>query len=252
MDKDHLAAAPEQHGELPEPVAWLYQHKTIASKSACVVKRMDSKIAGADEWWEMPVFTAEQLRTAIAAERERNPWRMVIDDALVTAHLDVATDDPYDDLNRLLDWHYDIWLDPAVSSDAQALIDRGAAASEAELSTLRTVMIAAAEEIAAHWDAHCDAEGYGPQNLIRRLEEGIQSEYGYTAGRFAELQAELSTLRQQLERTRPAPLSDERIVKVFLRAASDRAGFVTLEAGKPSVYMVDIVRMVERALFEGE
>lgn len=51
--------------------------------------------------------------------------------------------------------------------------------------------------------------------------------------------------------TRPAPLSDERIAKV-LRAAADRARFVTLKAGTPSVYMVDIVRMVERELFEGE
>lgn len=72
------------------------------------------------------------------------------------------------------------------------------AAKGAELSKMRTVMVAAAEEIAAHWDAHCDAEGYGPQNLMRRLEEGIPSEYGYTAGRFAELQAELSALREQL------------------------------------------------------
>lgn len=54
---------------------------------------------------------------------------------------------------------------------------------------LRTVMIAAAEEIHAHWAAHCDAEGYGPVNLMHRLEEGIPSEYGYTAGAFAALKA---------------------------------------------------------------
>lgn len=72
-------------------------------------------------------------------------------------------------------------------------------AERAKSAALKTVMIAAAEEIAAHWDAHCDAEGYGPQNLMRRLEEGIPSEYGYTAGRFAEMQDELSTLRGQLE-----------------------------------------------------
>ena len=64
------------------------------------------------------------------------------------------------------------------------------ASQAAELANCKTVMIAAAEEIAAHWDAHCDAEGYGPQNLQRRLEEGIPAEYGYTAGAFATLRAE--------------------------------------------------------------
>lgn len=195
MEKDLTAV---QHGELPEPSPEVVEAYLRANEEYW--RRIDDEPTKLGKWRNGTVqeATAYALRTAIAAERERNPWRMVMDDALVTAHLGVATDDPYDDLNRLLDWHHVIWLDPAVSSDAQALIDRGAAASEAELSTLRTVMIAAAEEIAAHWDAHCDAEGYGPQNLIRRLEEGIPSEYGYTAGRFAELQAELSTLRQQL------------------------------------------------------
>jgi hypothetical protein len=37
---------------------------------------------------------------------------------------------------------------------------------------LRTVMLAAHDEITEHWDAHCDAEGYGPQNLVRHLKEG--------------------------------------------------------------------------------
>ena len=68
----------------------------------------------------------------------------------------------------------------------------------AEPAALKTVMIAAAEEIAAHWDAHCDAEGYGPQNLLRRLKAGIPSEYGYTAGAFAELKAERDALRAEL------------------------------------------------------
>lgn len=84
------------------------------------------------------VFTVTQLRTyateyARAALASRDAeiaklkgWRDAIDEALVVAHIGVATE-PYDDLNRLLDWHHDVWLDPAVSSDAQALIDRGAA-----------------------------------------------------------------------------------------------------------------------------
>lgn len=60
----------------------------------------------------------------------------------------------------------------------------------AEAAELRSVMIAAAEEIQAHWPAHCDAEGYGPANLMRRLEDGIPSQYAYTAGDFERLRAE--------------------------------------------------------------
>lgn len=64
-----------------------------------------------------------------------------------------------------------------------------------ENADLKTVMVAAAEEIQAHWSAHCDAEGYGPANLMRRLEEGIPSEYGYTAGTFERLTKERDALR---------------------------------------------------------
>lgn len=67
---------------------------------------------------------------------------------------------------------------------------------------LKTVMVAAAEEIHTHWQAHCDAEGYGPQNLMRRLEEGIPSEYGYTAGAFAKLTAEVAAQAAAIGRHR--------------------------------------------------
>ena len=73
-----------------------------------------------------------------------------------------------------------------------------------ENANLRTVMVAAAEEIHAHWDAHCDSEGYGPANLMRRLEEGVPTEYGYTAGQFAELQAESAAERRKVEALREA------------------------------------------------
>jgi hypothetical protein len=89
--------------------------------------------------------------------------------------------------------------------EAATLLEQQAAEIErlrAEGAKLRTVMIAAAEEIHAHWDAHCDAEGYGPANLQRRLEDGIPSEYGYTAGAFAELKAEREALRKDAERLR--------------------------------------------------
>lgn len=61
-------------------------------------------------------------------------------------------------------------------------------------------MIAAAEEISAHWEAHCDDEGYGPANLMHRLEKGIPTEYAYTAGDFARLKDENEALRKDAER----------------------------------------------------
>jgi hypothetical protein len=85
--------------------------------------------------------------------------------------------------------------------DLDALAYEAAAALEAQaaqIAELKSVMIAAAEEISAHWDAHCDAEGYGPSNLMHRLEQGIPSQYGYTAGAFAALKAERDALAAQI------------------------------------------------------
>ena len=67
----------------------------------------------------------------------------------------------------------------------------------ADNENLRSVMIAAAEEIHEHWDAHCDEEGYGPSNLMRRLEEGLPAEYAYKAGDFARLQRERTGAAQE-------------------------------------------------------
>jgi hypothetical protein len=68
-----------------------------------------------------------------------------------------------------------------------------------KITALKTVMVAAAEELKEHWDAHCDDEGYGPISLLRRLEEGLGSLYaGYTAGAFLLLQTENKALREML------------------------------------------------------
>jgi len=48
---------------------------------------------------------------------------------------------------------------------------------------LRTVMLAAAEEIGEHWEAHCDEDGYGPQSLQRHLRDGT----GYYPGMVDEI-----------------------------------------------------------------
>lgn len=67
-----------------------------------------------------------------------------------------------------------------------------------ENENLRTVMIAAAEEIHAHWKAHCDADGYGPANLMIRLEAGLASEYAYKAGDFERMRNRIASLESQL------------------------------------------------------
>ncbi len=101
------------------------------------------------------------------------------------------------------------------------------------IERLRTVMVAAAEEIAAHWDAHCDAEGYGPANLQRRLEEGIPSQYGYTAGAFAELKAENERLRAAIAAPQPAPARPDMMLvpRWLLQAASDSLGSFVSDHG---------------------
>lgn len=61
------------------------------------------------------------------------------------------------------------WVSEPMKVDAlQAEVTRLAQ----ENLRLRTVMLAAHEEITQHWEAHCDDEGYGPQSLVRHLSEG--------------------------------------------------------------------------------
>lgn len=70
----------------------------------------------------------------------------------------------------------------------------------AEIKNLKTVMMAAAVEITDHWDAHCDDEGYGPVNLVRRLENGYPAQYGYDAQSFVRMERERDELRAEVER----------------------------------------------------
>ena len=71
---------------------------------------------------------------------------------------------------------------------------------EAERDNLHTTMFAAAVAIQAHWDAHCDAEGYGPSHLMHRLERGIASRYSYDAKTLQRVEAERDQLRAEVER----------------------------------------------------
>lgn len=87
------------------------------------------------------------------------------------------------------------------AADAAYLLDKQAeriAELEGEIANLHTTMFAAAVEIQEHWDAHCDAEGYGPANLMHRLERGIASQYGYDAKTLQRVEAERDQLKTDL------------------------------------------------------
>lgn len=75
-------------------------------------------------------------------------------------------------------------------------------AANAEIEKYKTIMMAAAVEIREHWEAHCDADGYGPSNLLMRLENGLHGGgYAYTAEDWIKCReriAELSKLKEEL------------------------------------------------------
>lgn len=89
-----------------------------------------------------------------------------------------------------------------VRESLQAGIDK----LQSEIENLHSVMVAAAEEIHEHWQAHCDEEGYGPANLMLRLEKSIPAQYAYKAGDFERLMQERAEAVAQLD----AAVRDER------------------------------------------
>lgn len=68
-----------------------------------------------------------------------------------------------------------------------------------ENERLRTTLVAGAELIKENWSKLCDEEGYGPQNLLLRMDGTLNtSGYpGYRAGEFERLQQEVETLKKQ-------------------------------------------------------
>ncbi len=66
---------------------------------------------------------------AALAHPPRDEWREAVHDELVTTWTLSAEnkDDPRKALQDIINWHVRVALDPAVSSDAQALIERGKA-----------------------------------------------------------------------------------------------------------------------------
>ena len=70
---------------------------------------------------------------------------------------------------------------------------------EAKVMLLQSTCIAAAEEIKGHWNAHCDKDGYGPNNLLFRLENGVGGFYpGYMPGQFTQLENRIEELKESI------------------------------------------------------
>lgn len=61
--------------------------------------------------------------------QEPDPYREAIDEAMVVRHLGIANGNPVKELNTILSWEVAVALDPKVSKDAQALIDKGKSVS---------------------------------------------------------------------------------------------------------------------------
>lgn len=71
----------------------------------------------------VPLYTEAQLLAMYAAGAE---WKEAVLDQCAVVHSAFYEDDPKKTLDTIIDWHVMIALDPLVSSDAAALIAKGA------------------------------------------------------------------------------------------------------------------------------
>lgn len=112
-----------------------------------------------------------------------------------------------DDFNRL--------SAPARKALVALVVERDSL--KADIKKYLTTAMAAAVEIQEHWDAHCDSEGCGPANLIRRLENGFAESYGYTAKSLVEMTAERDSLETELAalRAQRVPMTDEQKAELY-------------------------------------
>ena len=115
----------------------------------------------------------------------------------------------------------------------------------AENENLCTVMMAAAVEISEHWDAHCDDEGYGPVNLLRRLENGYPEQYGYDAQSYVRVEKERDALRADAERYRWIKGEDSDPESTLLIGMYDEYGFIVPWAD-------DLDAAIDNAMKRGE
>lgn len=106
-----------------------------------------------------------------------NPWQQAIDDEMVTLHLGGAWGDPKACLKELLDWHVSVALDPSVSSDAAALVDRGRAEAkklEQTCKDFEDALLDAMQTLAWLQFGECRGYSYGLLTAREAIEKGMQ------------------------------------------------------------------------------
>lgn len=109
---DHVAPAP---GVLWWPLTnkWAFAVDDASKKAGLARTREDSD--------------PEVVVRALIEHHVQDEWKVAVLDELVNCHMDAAVGTPPRDiLKRVIAWHVQVALDPAVSEQAQALIDRGA------------------------------------------------------------------------------------------------------------------------------
>ncbi len=144
----------------------------------------------------------DKIDAALAAPTQiMNEWQMAIDQGLVCCH--IGTSESFataqEALDALIDWHVAVALDPAVSSDAQALIDHGMCESKRqELEAMLAAPAQAAEPIADVRDAFEAWARNENYDLTRYDIEGARDTYMdiNTAEAFVGFRAALAAVPQ--------------------------------------------------------
>lgn len=95
-----------------------------------------------------------------------------------------------------------------------------------EIENLHTVMMAAAVEITKHWDAHCDSEGYGPANLVRRLENGFPAQYGYDAQTVVRMEKTVAEQAAEIERLHASSKPKCKECATWVKQSADNAEWI--------------------------
>lgn len=130
----------------PAPDGWVMVQIALVDAAKRLVEHADFQLGGSlsadSKASEIPSGAVSKVKARhLASLRDRitelstapaqpaDQWKQAIDDELVCCH--IGTVDTFPDaktaLKNLIDWHVQIALDPAISSDARALVERGAA-----------------------------------------------------------------------------------------------------------------------------
>ena len=149
-----LRAALAQPEAEPEPVAWqVKKGDDMSTLREAAQAAPDAEVRAQHKefarWFlelsDKSALASEYLAwlawKAALAHPPRDEWREAVHDELVTTWTLSAEnkDDPRKALQDIINWHVRVSLDPAVSSDAQALIERGKAMRDVTPTTESTI-----------------------------------------------------------------------------------------------------------------